>query len=241
MRTLTTTTTVGEAVADNIKRVKVFQQHGIDFCCGGKVSLEHAAGKKGLAVDRLIEDLKRIDQSSSPDDIAWTERSIPEIVEHVLITYHEPLKAELPRLHQMLKKVASVHGPEHPELPELFSRFTRFESEMYHHMAKEENVLFPMCVDLATGTNSTPGFCSSVEGPIRVMLMEHDDAGEFFAVMNRLTDGLTPPPGACNTYRASFDGLKDLEREMHLHIHMENNVLFPKALAAEQASHAAGA
>lgn len=237
MNNLTPETTVGTAVADNMKRVKVFQHHGIDFCCGGKATLAAAASKKGLAVEDLISDLIALDRASNAtQDQSWNDRSVADLVGHILVTYHDPLRSELPRLHQMLKKIAAVHGDSHPELRELFNRFTHFEREMYDHMAKEENILFPLCVDLERGTVEDGAFCGSVNGPIRVMMMEHDDAAAFFSHMNRLTNDLQPPDGACTTYRASFDGLRDLEQEMHLHIHLENNVLFPRAAALEEAS-----
>ena len=152
------------------------------------------------------------------------EAPLDDLIEHILVTYHRPLEEELPRLEQMGAKVVRVHGQRMPEvLPELLSVLRGLKHELLSHMMKEERILFPII---------RQGVGSSADGTISVMQREHDSAGEALQRLRELTGGYEVPAGACNTWRALWHGLAALEADMHQHIHLENNILFPRALAA---------
>jgi regulator of cell morphogenesis and NO signaling len=154
-----------------------------------------------------------------------------ELIEHIMSTHHAYLRSELPRLHAMTERVARVHGGHTPSLVEVHEVFTEMAAELDSHLMKEEEILFPAIVEMVgKGTTSLP-----VDGPIACMLHEHDDVGAALSRLRELTNGFNPPPEACNTYRALFAGLAELEDDLHRHIHLENSVLFPAALAMAEA------
>lgn len=237
MATLTPQATVGQLVAERASRAKVFERFGIDYCCGGKMSIADACQRKGIDPTSVIAALDAVDaalgaQSAERD---WAALPVEELVLHVLNTHHAFLREAMPRLSFLTSKVARVHGDDHPELHEVAGTFGKFHAEMDAHMAKEENVLFPIIVGLATGREVAG---PPVHMPIMVMEGEHDTAGADLAAINRLTNGYAIPEGACNSYRAMLDGLRELELDTHQHIHLENNVLFPRALALAATPHA---
>lgn len=236
---ITPQTHVAEIVTHNPAATKVFHRYGIDFCCGGKRPLSDVCEERRLDVDRIRQEIESLAPGEAKEK-DWSTAPLVEIVGHILARYHEPLRQELPRLTAMAEKVANVHGPKFPEmLPPLASRLMELRTELESHMMKEERVLFPYVVALeqarVEGRSLRAPF-GSVAGPISVMEAEHEDAGRLLAEMRSLTGGYQLPEGACNTFRALFAGLEDLEREMHLHVHLENNVLFPRAAEMEQAA-----
>jgi regulator of cell morphogenesis and NO signaling len=154
---------------------------------------------------------------------------------HIEQTHHAYLKQELPRLDTLTAKVARVHGPENPNLVRLREIFVEFKAELDSHMAKEEQILFPLCRRLESARSAVASHCGSIQNPIRVMIMEHDHAGNAMEQFRELTDNYTAPEEACNTYIAMFDSLRQLEQDMHQHVHKENNILFPRAIEAEAA------
>jgi regulator of cell morphogenesis and NO signaling len=231
MTTLTPQTTVGELVAQRPARARVFERLGIDYCCGGRLPLEQACVKRSLDLDAVLADLRDSDASIDPSpERDWTAASATELADHIEAVHHAYLRSELPRLHAMTAKVANVHGAHRRGLVELRNVFDKFTRELSAHMAKEERILFPW-IRLLEGAGAVP---TGVSHPVAQMVHEHDDAGEDLARMRALTDGFTPPLDACGTYRAMLDGLKDLEADMHAHVHKENNILFPKALSLEK-------
>jgi regulator of cell morphogenesis and NO signaling len=229
-----TTMPVGELVAERPERALVFEQYGIDYCCGGKVSLEKACAAKGVDVQDIVRRLDESDSASAgntePD---WTKTTLRELVDHIICTYHEPLRKELPRIYQMARKVATVHGENHPEMKKLAVIFTRFRTELELHMQKEEFILFPGIIQIEQDGNSTAyvGCGTGIQHPIDVMMQEHDSAGEAIAEMRKLTNNYEPPADACNTFKVLLYALAQLESEMHRHVHKENNILFPRALS----------
>lgn len=225
--------TIGELVAERPARARVFEGFKIDYCCGGKRPLAEACRAKGLDPQTVLNMLAIVDDTASRDERDWTKATITELCDDVESTHHAYLKQELPRLEFMARKVAVRHGDHHPELVELRDVFLVFKDELESHMAKEEQVLFPLCRRLDRGEVSSPSHCGSVQNPIRVMVREHEDAGNALERMRELTHGFVPPGDACNTYRAYFDALAQLEADMHRHVHKENSVLFPKAVEAE--------
>ncbi|MDQ8200293.1 iron-sulfur cluster repair di-iron protein [Pelagicoccus enzymogenes] len=219
--------TVGELVAERPGRSRIFHGLGMDFCCQGNKTLAQACEKKGLKpefVAQLLEEegKQKASEGSNP-------ASLPpaELCNYIVSTHHQFLRDELPRLFAMSQRVAHVHGGHTPSLVEVFEVFSGLAKELEDHMGKEEKVLFPAVAKLAAGESAG---LDSLDGPVECMLHEHDDAGAALAKLRELTNGFTPPQEACNTYRALFAGLADLEEDMHKHIHLENSVLFPQAL-----------
>jgi regulator of cell morphogenesis and NO signaling len=224
---------VGQLVAERPARARVFEKFGIDYCCGGKVSLEKACARRKVDPDALLSALSEIDAGSA-DERDWTRASSAELVENIVSAHHDYLREELPALSVLVHKVARVHGEDHPELALVFQVFKGLKTEMEDHMAKEERVLFPFCIRLEEAGSLPESPFGTVGNPIHVMEHEHDDAGRALERLRLLTGDYTPPKGACNSYRAMLDRLHALESDLHLHIHKENNILFPRALEREQ-------
>jgi regulator of cell morphogenesis and NO signaling len=226
-------TPVGQLVAERLSRARVFERFGIDYCCGGKAPLGQICRSKGLDPDAILRELAIHDAAAAADETDWAHTSLTALADHIETTHHGYLQEELPRLAHLVKKVASVHGEQHPELQELHGLFDSFRSDLEAHMLKEERVLFPLCRALEGAAVRPVSHCGSINNPIRVMTLDHEDAGEALARMRQLTDDFTPPEDACMSYRTMLDGLAELERDMHLHVHKENNILFPRASAIE--------
>ena len=202
---------------------RVFQRHSIDFCCRGGIALQTACDKKGLDADSIVREVEAEIAGTGDDAARWEDEPLDRLIDHILATYHEPLRAELPRLQQMADKVLAVHGDKMPEvLGELNSVFSALRMELESHMMKEEQILFPM---IQAGNGSEAGM------PIAVMEHEHASAGAALQRLRELTNDFQPPDGACATWTGLWAGLADLESELHLHIHLENNILFPRAMA----------
>lgn len=233
MSTISADTTVGALVADRLGRARVFQEYGIDFCCGGKRPLREACESKGVPVERVLAALQAADAESVRDRDPG-EMGLAELADHVVEAHHRTLQRELPRLGAMLAKVIAVHGDRHPELAQCGEVFNEIRTEMQQHMLKEEQVLFPMIRKLESAGARPGGPFGSIENPIRMMEHEHDSTGHALATLRSLTHGFVPPVDACTTYRVLLDGLAEMERDLHLHVHKENNVLFPRAIAAER-------
>lgn len=231
---ITTDTHVADLATTFPGTIRVFQHYGLDFCCGGKRPLGDVCRQHGLNVDELIKVLTD-SLSEIRDDVDWSTRPLSDLTAHILHRFHQPLRGELPRLRAMLDKVISRHGDTFGTVLEPLSRtFDDFHAELLSHMQKEEVILFPAIDARDRGDHDLPLPCGTIAAPVAVMEMEHEHAGEALATMRRLTDGFTPPEWACPTFRGLYHGLAELEREMHLHVHLENNVLFPRALAAQQ-------
>jgi regulator of cell morphogenesis and NO signaling len=222
--------TVGQLVTERPGRARVFEAFGIDYCCGGKKPLAQAIRENGLDEKAVLRILDTFDEQAPQTEREWSKATLTELADHIEQTHHAYLKQELPRLEFLVNKVANRHGSHTPGLVELAAVFNAFKAELESHMRKEEVVLFPICraMDCATGPQQFR--CGSVENPIAVMVREHDDAGDAMRRMRQLTNDYSPPIDACNTYRAMFDSLRELEQDMHRHVHKENSILFPKAV-----------
>lgn len=202
---------------------RVFQRHKIDFCCGGGVALQSACEKKGLDADSIVRELESEIAGTGDDAARWEDEPLDRLIDHILATYHEPLRSELPRLQKMAARVLAVHGDKMPEvLGELNTVFSTLRMELESHMVKEEQILFPM---IKAGRGQHAG------GPVSVMEQEHASAGAALQRLRELTNDYQPPAGACTTWTALWAVLAELESELHLHIHLENNILFPRAMA----------
>jgi regulator of cell morphogenesis and NO signaling len=237
---------VGQLVAEDPRRARVFERLGIDYCCRGRTPLDSACREKGLDVAAVLRQLAAAEAEAEPGHdehvpVGRATATMRELIDHIVTIHHAYLHRELPRLADLADRVVDAHGSRHPELRELREVFLSLKSELRLHMLKEEKIVFPMIARLEVAMEVPELYCGSVGNPILVMEHEHDDAGADLARLRALTDGYTPPPDACPTYRALLDGLAGLEADLHMHIHEENNILFPRARAADGALQAGAA
>lgn len=223
---------VGQFVADMPGRFRILQDHGIDFCCGGKQPLEEACREKGIDANGLLQELLGY-QPREGDAQGLAGKALAEICDEIEATHHAFLRDVMPRLSTMAENVVKAHGARHPEMVQVQQVFEGLWDEMQSHMMKEERILFPGIRALEAGDAMACGHCGSVQNPIHVMESEHDSAGAALATMRRLTGGYKAPADACNTFRALLSGLEEVEADMHQHVHKENNILFPRAIMLE--------
>ncbi len=220
--TIDPTCRVGEIATQYPLATRIFHRHGIDFCCGGGKPLADACAARGIDTGIVLEELHEQLGAHEVGEARWDQQPLKDLIRHILVTYHEPLYEELSRLSFMARKVHSVHRDKDPEtLSELLDVVIGLQEELDSHMAKEEQILFPMILN---GQGAMAG------GPISVMGHEHESAGQALARLRELTNGYQVPENACNTWRALWHGLAALEEELHEHIHLENNILFPRSL-----------
>lgn len=224
--TITEQTPVADIAAALPSSVRVFQRHGVDFCCGGKRPLGQVCTEQGLSFAELAGAIEAAAAEPAPER-DWTGAPLDALIDHIIATYHDPLREELPRLQAMATKVQRVHGAHAAYLARVEQIVTELAADLLAHMHKEELVLFPAIRGIA----NHPGPESLwLAAPISVMEREHDVAGALLAELREITTNYDAPAWACQTFRALFNGLDELERAMHLHVHLENNVLFPRAL-----------
>lgn len=227
---------VGGIVADNFSCAAVFRKYGIDFCCHGDASLTEACLSAGVEMEEVLKDLLTVkDAVRSQDFAAWPTDLL---IDYVLKIHHRGIRREGPHILELLSKVAAAHGTSHPELHQLLELFTASLEDLEMHLQKEENVLFPylmeQCHALENGLSIAPMHCGSVANPIRVMRMEHEAEGDRYHLITRLTDNFTVPADGCNSYRLLMDELKEFMNNLYEHIHLENNIIFPRAVKAER-------
>jgi regulator of cell morphogenesis and NO signaling len=228
--------TVAELVSENINTAHTFKKHGIDFCCGGGVSLEKACKKNQIKLDVLLEDLQQVTVEGR--NYKYKEWDLHFLAQHIENVHHSYVEEAIPILIQYTNKVANVHGKANPELIQIKEIFAEIASELTQHLKKEELILFPYIAKMENASKKgekieRPHF-GSVENPIAMMEDEHEAAGDLMKDIAYLTNNYTVPEHACNTYKAMFHKLQEFESDLHLHIHLENNILFPKALQIEQ-------
>jgi regulator of cell morphogenesis and NO signaling len=229
-RGFTKETSVGEIVAKYPGYACLFEQSGIDYCCGGKATLAEACQRKGLDVDAFIKKLDLASSENVNGEQDWTRASLKDLTEHLLVAYHDPLRLELSRIQALTEKVAQTHGRRHPEMIEVEELFARFKEEQELHMQKEELILFPSVCAVESKKGRYTGCGNGLEQPIAMMTKEHDEASADLCRMRHLTNSFTQPADACNTFKALLYSLAQLESDMHQHVHKENNILFPRAL-----------
>lgn len=232
MQTITSETTVGEIVRAMPARSRIFENLGIDYCCGGKKPLAEVCRAKGLDPATVVAMLLALD--GAPDTVAANPDAmgLSELCDHIERAHHDYLREELPRLDFMTRKVTAVHGDHEPRLHEIRGVFESFNLEITAHTDEEEGVVFPKIRQLEAVNGDKDGIFAGLRAALVKLESEHQSAGAALARFRELTDNYTPPDWACNTFRALYDGLDQLERNMHQHVHKENNVLFVKALAA---------
>jgi len=235
MEKLNEATKVCDIVIQNPLTARVFHQRGIDFCCGGDVPLNSVCEKKHISVQEIISEIEKIELD--PNEFTPTQdTSASEIIDYILKRFHDIHKSEIPTLTFLMKKVAAVHGNNHPELKDLQICYQELIADLEPHMLKEEQILFPLIKSLEQGSEFSmkPSFhCGSVVGPITQMEREHDSVGTILSNMRNISNQYSLPDGACNSYRGLYAGLEKLEYDLHLHVHLENNVLHPRAKKLE--------
>lgn len=229
--------TVAQIVTEDIATAAIFKRNGIDFCCGGKVGLNDICTKKNLDTNTIVEELTKVmersDRSTESDPDSMT---LSQLIDNINASHHAYVRENLPVLIQFADKVAKVHGHGAPEVVEVSQLVHSLEEELLPHLMKEEMVLFPFVKEMEyakeRGTTPIAPF-GTVNNPINMMQIEHEDAGETLARLRVITSDYQPPEWACNTYRALYHMLGEFESDLHLHIHKENNILFPKAIELE--------
>ena len=232
-----TTLTVREIALENPASIRVFEAFGIDYCCGGRKPLAEACAARNLAVETVVAALED-GGSSAPAGDDWTAKPLAELSAHIVGAHHAYVRRELPRLTALAERVVNRHGDTKPELPQIQAKVEQIAQELTEHLAKEEVVLFPYIAKLEraleNGTAKPHGCFGTVENPIAMMTQEHDAAGVLMAEMRQLSSDFTPPVGACPTFHAFYRGLQEFEQDLHQHIHLENNILFPRAIEMEK-------
>lgn len=231
-------TTIGEIVAADYRTAALFSQLGIDFCCKGHRTLEEVCSKKNLNLENIKYDLKSIMSKSDQNNIDFKSWEIDLLADYVEKTHHRYVEEKSQVLLSMLDKICKVHGDRHPELFEVHQLFLESAQELAAHMKKEELILFPFIRKMVTAKRGQqplePPHFGTVENPISMMMHEHDAEGERFRKIALLTDNYSPPADACTTYRTAFSMLDHFEKDLHKHIHLENNILFPSAQQMEK-------
>lgn len=237
MLTMTTDTTVRDIVADDYRAAAVFQKHGIDFCCGGNRSLASACSASGADSAHVLGELAKLDQMTDIPVPRFKTWDLGFLADYIEANHHGYVRGAVSTILQHTRKVASVHGERHPEVVHIARIFEEIAQELTHHMMKEEHILFPYIREMAAqaraGRPMPPPPFGSIQNPIRMMEMEHESAGGGMQRIRELSGNHTPPADACTTFRVTYQELLEFERDLHQHVHLENNILFPKAVELE--------
>jgi regulator of cell morphogenesis and NO signaling len=239
--TVMTAKTVREVTVENPASTRVFERFGIDYCCGGNQALEQACQRAGVSVDEVVDSLEMEKEAARAAKQArdWQSESLSELIEHIKNTHHKYMREETVRLAALLQKVCSVHGKNHPELFGIRETFGRVSQELMTHMMKEEMVLFPYIERMEESVIQKepvlPAPFGSLQNPVAVMEHEHDSAGAALRSMRKASSDFAPPADACISYQTLYQALTAFEADLHQHIHLENNILFPRAIATEKA------
>jgi regulator of cell morphogenesis and NO signaling len=222
--------TLAQIVNENYRAALVFEKYKLDFCCKGKRSLETACQEKNLQVNLVAAEIDGVLEQQIKPLNDFNSFSLTELVEYIVSTHHAYTKRELAQIFVYLQKVSSKHGERHNELYRIFESFSSLKEEMEMHMRKEELILFPRIEELDTTNNQSGEIGMNIQAPIAVMEDEHEYAGQLMEKIRLYSNNYTPPEDACTTYRLSFAALHALEKDLHQHVHLENNILFPKAI-----------
>jgi len=227
--------TVRELVTTNPAAARVFEKFGIDYCCGGNKSLTEACLEAKVRAEDVAAALEK--PESKPDERDWQKESLAELADHIVSKHHAFTREEIRRLEPLILKVVSVHGQNHEELQKIEWLFQGLAQEMTMHMMKEEHMLFPYIKDLEEAANHhlqlSPPMFGTVQNPVRMMMAEHDSSGQVLLKMREITNGYVTPNDACVSYQTLYRALEAFEKDMRRHIHLENNILFPRAVQLE--------
>lgn len=233
--------TLGQIAAKDLRKAEIFKKYGLDFCCGGKKTVKQACAEKGLDVTKIEQELQQADKNPTTRPLPYSDWSLDFLADYIVNTHHSYVRKSLPEIRGYAIKVAQVHGSSHPELPAVQQLVEEVARELTSHMLKEEKVLFPYIKDLVAANNterpSQTAHFGTVQNPINMMELEHELVGKNLEEIRMLTNNYTLPDDACASYSLLFRMLEEFENDLHLHIHLENNILFPKALEIEKKSY----
>jgi regulator of cell morphogenesis and NO signaling len=231
-------TTIGDFVAKDYRTAAVFSKYGIDFCCKGQRTIDEVCSNKDINEAHLLRDLNAVLDAKNDSGVDFNSWSLDLLIDYIEKKHHRYVEEKTQILIPFLEKLCSVHGSNHPELFEINTLFNDSAKELASHMKKEEMILFPFVKEMinATKSHGTIGkpFFETVKNPISAMMTEHEAEGERFRTISALTNNYTPPEDACNTYKVTYAMLQEFEQDLHKHIHLESNILFPKAKALEK-------
>jgi regulator of cell morphogenesis and NO signaling len=233
--------TVRELALENPAVTRVFEKLGIDYCCGGNKSLGEACRAANLNMDQVLDSLEMADQSAraAQEEHNWQTEALTDLIAHIKSTHHKYTREEIARLGPLCDKVCSVHGKNHPELLQIREIFQSLAQELTTHLMKEEMVLFPYIIRMEEAMIENgpivPAPFGTVQNPVSMMEHEHDSAGNALRVMHKASNGYSAPADACVSYQTLYKALAEFEADLHRHIHLENNILFPRAVAMEKA------
>lgn len=230
--------TIGQIVAEDYRTAQIFKNYKIDFCCNGNRSLEQACYKAEQDLHKLVKEIQEITENDATQLLDFKSWPLDLLAEYIEKTHHRYVEEKIPVIKSDLIRLCKVHGNKHPELFEISENFTICAGELTTHMKKEELILFPAIKKMVKAKQSgnkieKPHF-GTIQNPIQKMMQEHETEGDRFRKINVLTNNYTPPADACNTYRVTFSLLQEFENDLHQHIHLENNILFPKAAELEK-------
>ena len=231
---LDTAKTVREIAVEFPQATRVFEKIGIDYCCGGQKTLEQACAAANVRVSEVMQSLESAPAAPEQD---WNTGQLGGLIAHIIGTHHNYVKSEVPRLESLIAKVCGVHGKNHPELLQVQTVFRGLGAELSTHLMKEENILFPYIARMeqavAAGRPLPQPPFGTVGNPIHMMMMEHDSAGDALRELHHLTNDFAPPADACISYQTLYRAFGEFEADLHQHIHLENNILFPRAVQME--------
>lgn len=236
----TSETKVKDIALSNPQARQVLEAAGLDYCCGGGKSLHDACLSTNVSAEEIVKRLHENGRNISPEATNWTSAPLSDLTRHIREKHHQYVRAAIPRIQGLLNKVKAKHGSTHTEIADIETLFARVGPEMIVHMQKEEQILFPYIENMeqAAGGNGAlePPFFQTVRNPIQAMMSEHDSAGDLVKQIRKASIDYTPPADACTSYRALYQDLREFEADLHQHVHLENNILFPRAVEMEPAA-----
>jgi len=236
----TSETKVKDIALSNPAATQILEDAGLDYCCGGGKSLHEACLHADVPAEEILNRLRENSRDISPGDANWTSAPLSDLTRHIRERHHRYVREAIVRVQTLLEKVGAKHGENHPEITDIQRLFTEVGREMIMHMQKEEQILFPYidALEKATSAHSSvePPFFQTVRNPIQAMMKEHDAAGELVKQIRNASSEYTAPADACTSYKALYQDLREFEADLHQHVHLENNILFPRAVEMEAAA-----
>ena len=230
--------TLGQIAAKDLRKAQIFKKYGLDFCCGGKKTVKLACAEKGLDVTKIEQELQHADKMPSSRPLPYGDWSLDFLVDYIVNTHHSYVRKNLPDIRVYAEKVMRVHDNRHPELFRIWQLVEEVNAELTAHLVKEERVLFPYIKELIVAKNNSQplhaAHFGTVQNPINMMEMEHEMVGKNLAEIREISNNFTLPEDTCASYSLLYRMLDEFEDDLHLHIHLENNILFPKALEIEK-------
>jgi regulator of cell morphogenesis and NO signaling len=235
---MTAATTVRDIALEQPASIRVFEKFGIDYCCGGRKALAEVCQERSLDLPTVLAEIENAANGANRPPQEWASASLEALCRHIVTAHHQYVRREIPRLWQLAQKVVSRHGDSHPELVRIQRLIRAAGEDLIQHLGKEEQILFPSIINLernlsACGPRSL-GCFGSIRNPIHVMMAEHDAAGDALAQIRQLSHNFTPPEGACPTFTGYYHALSEFEQDLHRHVHLENNILFPRAIEMDE-------